>query len=166
MYEVVGIKFDSSNRLYYFEINGQDVKKGDNVVVETEKGLQFGKVQTQKKNVEEKDVAFPLKKIVRLATNEDVINNENNQKLADKALDDARNYAKKLNLSMNFIGAYFTLDKNQLIYNFVADERIDFRELAKKLASIYKTRIELRQIGVRDKVELALVVDFCVVMCF
>ena len=151
MYEVVGIKFDSSNRLYYFEINGQDVKKGDNVVVETEKGLQFGKVQTQKKNVEEKDVAFPLKKIVRLATNEDVINNENNQKLADKALDDARNYAKKLNLSMNFIGAYFTLDKNQLIYNFVADERIDFRELAKKLASIYKTRIELRQIGVRDK---------------
>lgn len=151
MYEVVGIKFDSSNRLYYFEVNGQVVNKGDNVVVETEKGLQFGKIQTQRKNIEEKDVAFPLKKIVRKATKDDINNNINNQKLAEKALEDARNCARKLNLSMNFIGAYFTLDKNQLIYNFVADERIDFRELAKKLAAIYKTRIELRQIGVRDK---------------
>ena len=151
MYEVCGIKFDSSNRLYYFEVNGQDVNKGDNVVVETEKGLQYGKVQTSKKVFEEKDIAFPLKKIVRIATKDDIDNNANNQKLAEKALEDARIYAKKLNLSMNFIGAYFTLDKNQLIYNFVAEERIDFRELAKKLASIYKTRIELRQIGVRDK---------------
>ena len=102
MYEVVGIKFDSSNRLYYFEVNGQNVNKGDNVVVETEKGLQFGKVQTQKKNVEEQEVSFPLKKIVRIATNDDVSNNINNQQLAEKALEDARNYAKKLNLSMNF----------------------------------------------------------------
>ena len=151
MYEVVGIKFDSSNRLYYFETNGQEVKKGNSVVVETEKGLQLGKVQTQKKNVEEKDISFPLKKIIRIATKEDMNNNINNQKLAEKALEDAKKYAQKMNLLMNFIGAYFTLDKNQLIYNFVAEERIDFRELAKKLASIYKTRIELRQIGVRDK---------------
>ena len=151
MYEVVGIKFDSSNRLYYFETNSLALVKGNKVVVETEKGLQFGLVQTNIKNVEEKDVTLPLKKVIRIATSDDIKNHIENQNLAKKALEDARNSAKKLSLSMNFIGAYFTLDKNQLIYNFVADERVDFRELAKKLASIYKTRIELRQIGVRDK---------------
>lgn len=151
MYEVVGIKFDSSNRLYFFETNSFNLKKGDCVVVETEKGLQFGIVLSEKKNVEEKDVSLPLKQVVRIATDEDIKNHENNKILANKALEDAKKYAKKLDLTMNFIGAYFTLDKNQLIYNFVADERVDFRELAKKLAAIYKTRIELRQIGVRDK---------------
>jgi len=151
MYEVVGVKFDSSNRLYYFETNFFDLKKGNNVVVETEKGLQFGVVLAEKRKIEEKDIPLPLKKVVRIATNDDIKQHENNKQLAIKALDDARKNAKKLNLNMNFIGAYFTLEKNQLVYNFVADDRIDFRELAKKLASIYKTRIELRQIGVRDK---------------
>lgn len=151
MYEVVGIKFDSSNRLYYFETNSFEMKKKDNVVVETEKGLQFGTVFSEKKQVNEKDITLPLKKVVRIATSEDIKQHETNKELALKALDDAKKNAKKMNLNMNFIGAYFTLDKNQLIYNFVADDRIDFRELAKKLASIYKTRIELRQIGVRDK---------------
>lgn len=151
MYEVVGIKFDSSNRMYYFETNSFDLKKSDKVIVETEKGLQFGMVLSEKKKIEEKDIALPLKKVVRIANSEDIKQHENNKILANKALEDARKNAKKLNLDMNFIGAYFTLDKNQLIYNFVADDRVDFRELAKKLASIYKTRIELRQIGVRDK---------------
>ncbi len=151
MNEVVGVKFESSNRLYFFERNSLDVKKGDKVVVETEKGVQFGEVFTNVKSMEDKHLTTPLKKIIRLANEEDINQNAKNQKLSVKALDDAKKNAKKLNLNMNFIGAYFTLDKNQLIYNFVADERIDFRELAKKLASIYKTRIELRQIGVRDK---------------
>lgn len=151
MYEVVGVKFESSNRLYFFEINSLSLKKGDKVVVETEKGVQFGEVSTDIKSIEDKHLSTPLKKVIRLANKEDVNQNEKNKKLSIKALEDARKNAKKLNLDMNFIGAYFTLDKNQLIYNFVADERIDFRELAKKLAAIYKTRIELRQIGVRDK---------------
>lgn len=151
MYEVVGIKFDSSNRLYFFDTNSLKLNKGDEVVVETEKGIQFGIVAIAKKNIEEKDIQTPLKKIIRLANKEDIKQKKINDDLSIKALDDAKTYAKKLNLNMNFIGAYFTLDKNQLIYNFVADERVDFRELAKKLASIYKTRIELRQIGVRDK---------------
>ena len=151
MYEVVGVKFDSSNRLYYFETNKYEIKKGNFVIVETEKGIQFGTVLTEKKNLEEKDVLLPLKKVLRIATKDDIKQHDENCKLAVKALEDAKNNAKKYNLNMNFIGAYFTLDKNQLIYNFVADERVDFRELAKKLASIYKTRIELRQIGVRDK---------------
>ena len=151
MYEVVGIKFESANRLYYFEINSLKLKKGDNVVVETEKGNQFGRVSTEIKKIEEKDISTPLKKVIRIATEEDKMQNKENIKLSEKALEDARKNSKKFDLNMNFIGAYFTLDRNQLIYNFVADERVDFRELAKKLASIYKTRIELRQIGVRDK---------------
>lgn len=151
MYEVVGIKFESANRLYYFETNLLDLKKGDKVVVETEKGIQFGTVSTEKKEIEEKDVSTPLKKVIRLATNDDIKQNDKNIEISKKALDDAKIISKKLELNMNFIGAYFTLDRNQLIYNFVADDRVDFRELAKKLASIYKTRIELRQIGVRDK---------------
>ena len=151
MYDVVGIKFESANRLYYFDINSLKVEKNIGVVVETEKGLQFGTVSTDVKKINDSDIGLPLKKIIRIATNDDIQQNNNNKQLANKALEDAKKISKKLDLKMNFIGAYFTLDKNQLIYNFVADERIDFRELAKKLASIYKTRIELRQVGVRDK---------------
>ncbi|MBQ7137225.1 MAG: stage 0 sporulation protein [Bacilli bacterium] len=151
MYEVVGIKFASANRLYYFEINSLPLKKGDKVIVETEKGIQFGSVSTEIKNIEEKDVSTPLKKVLRIATKEDLKQNQKNEELNKKAIEDAKKISNKLDLKMNFIGAYFTLDRNQLIYNFVSDERVDFRELAKRLASIYKTRIELRQIGVRDK---------------
>jgi len=151
MYEVVGVKFDSANRLYYFETNSLNLKKGNKVVVETEKGIQFGTVSTDKKNIEEKDLSTPLKKVLRVATEDDIKQNRRNEEIGKKALEDAKKISDKLELNMNFIGAYFTLDKNQLIYNFVADERVDFRELAKRLAAIYKTRIELRQIGVRDK---------------
>jgi len=151
MYEVVGIKFESANRLYYFETNNLNLKKGNFVVVETEKGIQFGIVSTDKKVIEEKDISAPLKKVIRIATKEDIKQNDLNKELSNKALEDAKKISNKLDLNMNFIGAYFTLDKNQLIYNFVADERVDFRELAKRLAAVYKTRIELRQIGVRDK---------------
>lgn len=151
MYEVIGVKFKNSNRFYYFDINSFDVKKGDNVIVETEKGIQLGRVVTDVKKINDNDISSELKKIIRLATKEDINQYKSNEELAKKALDDAKKIANKLELNMNFIGASFTLDKNQLIYNFVADDRVDFRELAKKLAAIYKTRIELRQIGVRDK---------------
>ncbi len=151
MYKVVGIKLDNSNRLYFFDINNLNLDKKIEVIVETEKGLQYGIVSSDIKEVEESDLAYPLKKIVRIANNEDVMQHQENQKLGIKALEDAKKYASKLNLDMRFIDAAFTFDKNQLIFNFVADDRVDFRELAKKLAAIYKTRIELRQIGVRDK---------------
>ncbi len=151
MYNVVGVKFDNSNRLYFFDINNLEIKRNEKVIVETEKGLQFGMVSTEIRKVEEKDIAYPLKKILRMATKEDIKQNLVNKEQSEKALEDAKRQATKLGLDMHFIGAAFTFDKNQLIFNFVADERVDFRELAKKLAAIYKTRIELRQIGVRDK---------------
>lgn len=151
MYDVVGVKFKSSNRLYFFEINNLDLKKHDHVVVETEKGIQLGVVFTDIKKMDESSISGTLKKVLRLASKDDIEQYTKNEQLSLKTLDDAKKNAVKLGLDMNFVGAYFTLDKNQLIYNFVADDRVDFRELAKKLASIYKTRIELRQIGVRDK---------------
>lgn len=151
MYNVVGIKFADSNRLYFFDVNSLEINKGLPVIVETERGLQYGIVATDVRTMEEKDLISPLKKILRIAANDDIKQNKSNIELSAKALEDARNNAKKLGLNMRFIGASFTFNKNQLIFNFVADDRVDFRELAKKLASIYKTRIELRQIGVRDK---------------
>ena len=151
MSKVVGVKFKNSNRIFYFLLDDIDVKKGEKVIVDTERGLQLGIITTNEIDTSNEKIEKVLKKIVRLATIDDINRQEENEKTAVEALENAKKIAKKLNLNMNFIDCNFTLDKNQLIYNFVSDERVDFRELAKKLASIYKTRIELRQIGVRDK---------------
>lgn len=151
MYDVVGINFINSNRVYYFSPNNFEVSKKDKVVVETERGIQIAIVCTDIIKLPENKLVLPLRPIIRLATKEDIKRQDENEKLSHDALENAKKIAKKLELNMKFIDCNFTLDKNQLIYNFIADERIDFRELAKKLASIYKTRIELRQVGVRDK---------------
>lgn len=151
MYEVIGISFTNSNRVYYFAPNDIIVEKKDKVIVETERGMQIGTVATELINLDKEKVVLPIKTVLRKATEEDLKKQEENDKLSLIALDNAKKIAKKLNLEMNFTSCSFTLDKNQLIFNFTADDRIDFRELAKKLAGIYKTRIELRQIGVRDK---------------
>lgn len=151
MYEVVGIKFINSNRIYYFSTNKLVLKNKDNVIVETEKGLQFGTVVNEPIEMEEEKLILPLKDVIRVATNEDLKQEKNNVEKSRKALKDAKRISDELGLDMKFIDASFTFDRKQLILNFLADERIDFREMAKKLASIYKTRIELRQVGVRDK---------------
>ena len=151
MYEVVGVKFINSNRVYYFSTNKIEIKNKDKVIVETEKGMQFGIVVNGPVELPEDKLVFPLKNVLRVANKEDLKQEKNNEEKSLKALKDAKAIAEKLGLSMNFIDAAFTFDRKQLIFNFLADERIDFRELAKKLAAIYKTRIELRQVGVRDK---------------
>jgi cell fate regulator YaaT (PSP1 superfamily) len=151
MSNIYGITLKSEGKIYYF--NGQDmeIEKDTNVVVNTEKGIQFGKVIHK---IDEKKIKISLdemKTIERIATDEDYDNYVSNAGLASKALDKAREFVKELELDMNILDAMYTLDKKQLLFNFIADERVDFRELAKKLASVYKTRIELRQIGARDK---------------
>ena len=151
MYKVVGIAFINSNRIYYFSPGKNDCKKDSKVILETERGLQMATVVTDILEMPEEKLVFPLKTIVRIVTEEDEKQQKNNQQAANKALEDARKMAQKLNLNMKFVDATFTFDKNQLLFNFLADDRVDFRELAKRLAGIYKTRIELRQIGVRDK---------------
>lgn len=144
--KMVGVEFKKGGKQYLFFDNDLELSVDDNVIVETERGLQFGKLCAfyPSDNKEHSNV-------VKRANNEDKKQYESNIKEAYKALEKARELAEKLELDMKFLDAYYTFDKKQLIFQFLADNRVDFRELAKSLASIYKTRIELRQVGVRDK---------------
>lgn len=151
MIEVVGVEFKENGRIYYFLPNGNDLHKNVNVIVETEKGTQYGKVVTELIQVDEAKINFPLKVVIRPTTKDDYVQNKKNIELAEKAVSKATEMVKKYNLDMKIIDASFTFDRSQLIFNFLADNRVDFRSLAKELGSLYKTRIELRQIGVRDK---------------
>ena len=151
MYNVVGVVLNGKGKTYYFSTNGIELKKGDNVIVETEKGLQYGQVVVSPYEVSSDDIGFALKNVIRVATKKDVTQYEKNVKDSNDALLKARKIADDLKLDMRIIDACYTFDRNQLLFNFLADARVDFREMAKKLAQVYKTRIELRQIGVRDK---------------
>lgn len=147
MEKVYGIVFKDGTKTYFFK-GEESYKKDDYVVVDTEKGLQYAKVVQVYDN---KAVDESLKSIVRLANEEDTENYLKNLKDADQALKKCNKFIEELKLNMKVINAQFTLERTQLLFNFTADDRVDFRELAKKLASIYHTRIELRQIGARDK---------------
>ena len=151
MKSVVGVNFNYSKKIYYFLVNDLVVSKGDFVIVLTERGEQFGKVVTDVIEVDEGKLNNPLKDVVRVATLDDVSANNGNISDAKRALVDARRCVSELNLDMQILSACFTFDRKQLVFNFLSDERVDFRELARKLAGVYKTRIELRQIGIRDK---------------
>lgn len=151
MKSVVGVNFNDSKKIYYFLVNGLDIIKGNNVIVLTERGVQFGVVVTDIIDVDESKLSTPLKDVMRVASSDDVSINNNNISDAEKALLDAKKFVLELGLDMQILSACFTFDRKQLVFNFLADERVDFRELARKLAGVYKTRIELRQIGIRDK---------------
>lgn len=151
MDNIYGITLKSEGKIYYFNGNDLDIKAGVLVVVETEKGIQMGRVINKLKP---SDVSIPIenmKKIIRVATDEDKSQYEKNIYDSLKCLDKAKSFVKELGLKMRLLDASYTLDRKQLLFNFIADERVDFRELARKLAGTYKTRIELRQIGARDK---------------
>lgn len=148
---IYGVKFSENGKVYYFNASNLKIYKNVNVIVETEKGLQYGKVVEKIDDIKVKEINEEIKNIVRLTTKEDYKQYLRNLKEADQALKMAQSIAKELDLDMRFLSSYFTFDKKQLLLNFTADERIDFRELTKKLASIYRTRIELHQVGARDK---------------
>ena len=151
MISVCGIKFIDKGRVYYFNKNDISVSYNTNVIVETERGLQFGIVEIEEKVIDENNLISPLKNVIRIASKHDLKTHQKNEKDSSYALERAKYLVEELNLKMKIIDASYTFDRKQLLFNFIADERIDFRELAKRLASIYKTRIELRQIGIRDK---------------
>ncbi len=151
MIKVVGIKFLNGNRIYYFSPGKNSVKNGDNVIVETERGTQFGLAVTDIEELEENKVFLPLKDVIRIATKADIKSNNKNIEDAKKALEYAKKLVENEEVDMKLFEADYTFDRKKLIFKFIADERVDFRELAKQLAAKYKTRIELRQIGVRDK---------------
>lgn len=150
MTSIVGVNFKENGRISYFSYDKLDINVNDGVIVETERGLQYAFV-ILKKTIDGRNLSSSIKGVVRKATDADVKQYNRNVQDAKKAIVEGRKLVEKLNLDMRIIDASFTFDRNQLLFNFLADERVDFRELAKRLAQIYKTRIELRQIGVRDK---------------
>lgn len=151
MIKVVGANFKPSGHVYYFLAQDMDFEIGDAIIVQTEKGLQYAKVVYPCCYLDEKDTALTFKPVIRLATKADEKQYKKNQQDSKNALADARKFANKLKLDMHLLEASFTFDRKQLIFQFTAEDRVDFRELARNLAKIYHTRIELRQIGVRDK---------------
>lgn len=148
---IYGVKFNDKGKMYYFNAHDLKINKNVCVIVETEKGLQYGKVVEKVDENKLSDIKENLKDILRTTTKEDYRKYLNNLKEAEQALNQAQKLANALQLSMRFLSSNYTFDKKQLLLTFTADERIDFRELTKKLAAIYRTRIELRQIGARDK---------------
>lgn len=151
MIEVVGVTFKNNSRIYYFDPNGYKIKKNITVIVETEQGLQFGKVEIPSLMVSKNKITGILKKVIRISNNDDYKKYKKNIKDASLALKKCRNLVVKNNINMNVISSEYTFDREKLIFRFVADNRVDFRQLAKDLAAIYKVRIELRQVGARDK---------------
>lgn len=149
---VIGVKFKELGKIYFFDPKGEKLQKGDHVIVETSMGEEYTEVVVANREMPESKLNTPLKSIIRKANNRDKKHNEENKKKEKEALSTAEKLIKKYKLDMNLTGATYTFDNSKLLFYFTADGRIDFRELVKELASIYKTRIELRQIGVRDEV--------------
>lgn len=154
MVNVVGVRFRNAGKIYYFDPDDLDVEEGMNVIVETVRGIEYGEVVIANKDVDEKNIVAPLKKVMRIATKEDTIQYEENQKKAEEAFDICLKKIEKHGLDMKLIDVEFTFDRNKVLFYFTADGRVDFRELVKDLASVFKTRIELRQIGVRDEAKM------------
>lgn len=154
MVEVVGIRFKKVGKIYYFDGDGLEYKIGEHVIVETTRGIEYGTVAIAKKQVEDEDIVSPLKKVIRRATPED---DEQVKKNIVKQLDAfniCNEKIKKHQLEMKLVDVEYTFDNNKVLFYFTADGRIDFRELVRDLASVFKTRIELRQIGVRDEAKM------------
>ena len=154
MYDVVGIRFKKAGKIYYFDPNELIIQKGDLVIVETVRGVEFGKVVIGPKKVDENDVVLPLKKVLRIADQKDQMIVEENKIAAKEAYNVCCEKVTLHELDMKLVDVEYTFDRNKIIFYFTADGRVDFRELVKDLASIFRTRIELRQIGVRDEAKM------------
>lgn len=154
MYDVVGVRFKKAGKIYYFDPNGFDINKDDYVIVETIRGIEYGKVVVGKKQVDENDIVLPLKKVIRVADDKDRMIVQENNEAAKEAFEICLKKVEEHGLDMKLVDVEYTFDRNKVIFYFTADGRVDFRELVKDLAAIFKTRIELRQIGVRDEAKM------------
>lgn len=151
---IVGIKFRNTNKVYYFDPKDVEFNEGDGVIVETARGLEYAYCALPNKNVDEKEIVQPLKPVVRKATAEDDKTLERNQRDKEHALKVIREKVVEMNVNMKLVDAEYTFDRSKLIFYFTADGRVDFRELVRVLASIFKIRIELRQIYERDDTKM------------
>lgn len=148
---VVGIKFKDTGKIYYFDPKGIFLKVGDGAIVETARGEEFGWVGSKVKQVDESSIVSPLKSVIRKATEKDIKKHESNIEKAKTALKVTQELVDKYKLDMQLVETEYIFDGSKVIISFTSDNRVDFRELVKELASKLKTRIELRQIGIRDK---------------
>ena len=151
---ITGIRFKPAGKIYYFACEQFDLQVGDPVIVETVKGVEYGLVALPKQDMEERRLNLPLKPVIRKATDDDQTRYQNNKKKEKDAMDICRNKVKEHQLPMRLIDVEYTFDLTKIIFYFAAEGRVDFRYLVKDLAAIFKTRIELRQIGVRDEAKM------------
>jgi len=151
MIEVTGIRFKRVGKIYYFDPAGLSLKTGDHVIVETSRGIEYGTVVLEKKSVTDDEIVPPLKKIIRIATKDDEKAIEKNEQMEKEAMELCQEKIRKHNLDMKLVDVEYTFDHNKVLFYFTSDGRVDFRELVRDLAGVFKTRIELRQIGVRDE---------------
>ncbi len=154
MTEIIGVKFKSVGKVYYFSPNGLELALGDKVIVETARGIECGEVSLELKEISDDEINSPLKSVIRKATEEDLKTIRQNEEKEKDAFKICEEKIAKHELKMNLIDVECTFDNNKLLFYFTADNRVDFRELVKDLASVFRTRIELRQIGVRDEAKL------------
>ena len=154
MAEVVGVRFKEVGKIYYFEPLEEKLSSGDMVIVETARGVECGCVATENREVPDSEIVHPLKKIIRKATEADLKKLENNKLLEKKAFDICSKKIAEHGLEMKLVNVEYTFDMSKILFYFTADGRVDFRALVKDLASVFKTRIELRQIGVRDEAKM------------
>ena len=161
MTKVFGVRFRTAGKIYFFSPGKFEVKRGDQVIVETARGVEFGNVVMGPKEVKDEEITQPLKTVIRLATEDDRRVEEKNRKKEKEAFQICLEKIHKHGLEMKLIDAEYTFDNNKVLFYFTADGRIDFRELVKDLAAVFRTRIELRQIGVRDETKIRGGIGIC-----
>ena len=154
MVEVVGVRFRTAGKIYFFDPKEFQVRSGDHVIVETARGIEFGSVVSERRQVKEKCIGDELKPVLRIATKEDEERAEKNREKEKEAYQICLEKIKEHNLDMKLVSTEYTFDNNKVLFYFTADGRVDFRELVKDLAAVFRTRIELRQIGVRDEAKM------------
>ena len=151
MAEVIGVRFKEVGKVYYFDPDGHNLKKGDKVIVETVRGIECGEVAMDNREINDEEIVRPLKKLIRTATQKDIDQFTLNKKKEVEAFDICQKKILNHGLDMKLVDVEYTFDGGKILFYFTADGRVDFRELVKDLAGVFKTRIELRQIGVRDE---------------
>ena len=161
MTKVIGVRFRTAGKIYFFAPGKFDIKQGDNVIVETARGVEFGRVVSGPREVEDEEVVQPLKSVIRPANDQDRKTVEKNKQKEKEAFKICLEKIRKHKLEMKLIDVEYTFDGNKILFYFTADGRIDFRELVKDLAAVFRTRIELRQIGVRDETKIRGGIGIC-----
>ena len=152
--DIIGVRFKKSGKVYYFEPNGCVAKRGDHAIVDTARGPEFGEVWIPNKKVPSSEIVLPLRPCIRIATKEDILHNKENQVKEDEAFKICNEKIDAHKLDMKLVDVQYTFDNSKLLFYFTSAGRVDFRELVKDLASVFRTRIELRQIGIRDEAKL------------